>query len=353
MRLQLALLVGALLQSSPARGQEAETGEGQATTRVLVYSDDDATSVVTSTVDAEVALPGQLQVGAHALVDVVSSASVDVVSAATERWDETRVEVGARVAGVVADVRLSLGYTRSQENDWLSHSVTVGANKQLFQDNTVLSGFYSVTSNTVGRASDPNFERSLDAHHAELGVSQLVDRKTRVGAAYTLQLLSGYLSSPYRFVVATDGTRVPERHPDSRIRHAWSAWAIRAVGDFMSARVAYRIYADDWGIVSHTASLRWAAELGDRLVVGIEGRGYRQSRAHFFRSTYQTSLRYMSVDRELSPFWDGGGIVDIAATFGPLTADAKVGVIHYELADFPGLRSRNALIAGGGATVTW
>jgi hypothetical protein len=339
-RLQLAALLVLVTVASTATAQDVEPGEGEATTRLLVYSDDDATQVITSTVDAQVALPGKVQIGTHALVDAVSSASVDVVSAATERWDENRVELGARAGWEVAEVGLSLGYTRSQENDWLSHSVLLGAQRELFERNTVVSGFYSLTLNTVGRASDPNFERSLDSHNAEVSISQLLDKKTRVGGAYTLQVLSGYLSSPYRFVVATDGSRGPERH-------------VRSLASFLSGRAAYRFYADDWGIRSHTVSLRVAAEPHERVLVGIEGRGYMQNQADFYQGVYETSFRYMSFDRELSTFWDAGGIADARVVLGPVTADAKVGVIYYKFDNFPALKNRTALVAGGGAKVVW
>ena len=131
MRLQLATFLMVTTFTISAAAQDAEPGEGQATTRLLIYSDDDATQVVTSAVDAQVALPGKVEIGTHALVDAVSSASVDVISAATERWDENRVELGARAAWEVSEVGLSLGYTRSQENDWLSHSVVLGGQKEI------------------------------------------------------------------------------------------------------------------------------------------------------------------------------------------------------------------------------
>lgn len=355
MWLQLATLASVVLVCSPVFAQDEATklGAGQATSRVAAYSDDDATSVITSTIDAQALVPGNVTIGAHALVDVVSSASVDVVSAATERWNETRVEVGARGQATLSNIGLSLGYTRSQENDWLSHAVFVAGSKELFQKNTLVSASYALTVNTVGRASDPNFERSIDSHSGELGLSQLIDAKTRVGGAYTLQFLSGYLSSPYRFVSAADGSRVPERHPDSRIRHAVSAFVQRSLSQLLAGRLGYRFYTDDWGIRSHTATLRFAVEISDDWMAGLEGRAYLQDKADFYQGVYDTSFRYMSFDRELSSFWDAGGTADVAVTLGPVTADAKVGFIYYKFDNFPALGNRTALVASAGAKVEW
>jgi hypothetical protein len=319
----------------------------------MVYSDDDRTSVVTSTVDAEVGVPAGVVVGAHALVDTISSASVDVVSAATERWEENRVEVGGRARGKLAGTSFTLGYARSQENDWLSNVISVGASRELFQRNTVVSISYGLVLNTVGRASDPTFERDLDGHNFELGASQLLDRKTRAGAAYTLQYWSGYMASPYRYVRAADGTSGPERHPDTRTRHALSGYVVRSLASFMAGRVGYRLYVDDWGVRSHTGTVRLAFEAAERYTAAVEGRLYVQNQANFYRKAYLTSLEHMTNDRELSSFWDAGAAGSLGVRVGPVNASAKLGVIHYRFPDFPALPERTALLVSGGLEVGW
>ena len=359
MRLQLAaLLVPAVsLLASPlarqAAAQELEAGEGDATSRILIYSDDDATTVTTAAVDGQAGVQRGMVIGVHALVDAVSTASVDVVSAATERWDETRVELGARASALVTGTTVSIGYIRSQENDWLSNAVSVSGSKELFQRNTVVSASYSLVLNKVGRAEDPTFEKSLDGHSVALSISQLVDRKTRVGASYTGQYLSGFMSSPYRYVSAIDGSRGPERHPDSRVRHALSGFAVRSLAPFLSARGSYRLYLDDWGVRSHTGTVALASDFGGRWSAGVEGRVYLQNQANFYRRTYPTVLRHMTNDRELSSFWDVGGSGRLGVRVGPVDADAKVGMIHYRFRNFLALPRRTALIASGGIKVAW
>lgn len=347
----VAASITLLMLAGPVFAQSA--GDGQSTARVQFYGDDDATQVVTSIVDTEVQTPADTSVGAHALVDVVSSASVDVVSAATERWTETRVELGARAAAELAEADVSLGYVRSQENDWLSHQVVLGGARELFQNNTVVAASYAFTSNTVGRAFDPNFERSLDSHHAEMSVSQLIDTRTRISAGYTLQRLSGYLASPYRFVIAQDGTRSPELHPDSRLRQAATATLVRALSRNLAGHVSYRLYGDDWGVHAHTVNARLALDVTPDVTVGVGGRGYLQNKANFYRAEYATTYRYMSFDRELATFWDAGAIVDGRGRFGPVVADAKLAVVHYRFDDFPALARRTAWIASAGARVNW
>ncbi len=354
MRLQLGIAALVLFGAAAAvHAQDQDTGEGHATSRILVYGDDDATTVVTSIIDAQVTLPRAIAIDAFAVLDAVSSASVDVVSAATGRWKENRVEVGTRADIPVLGFTNSLGLGRSQENDWLSHTVSLGTSREFFQRNTILSANYGFTNNKIGRNMDPNFERGLTVNSAEVAVGQLIDRTTRAGVAYTFQRLVGYQSSPYRYVTATDGSTVPETHPTKRARHALSTFILRSLTPRLSLRAAYRLYRDDWGIWSHTASSRISLEISDHVVAGVSGRFYNQGMADFYRDSYRTSFRYMSNDRELSSFWNLGGNADVALAVGPVTLDARFGLIRYRFRDFSALPKRVALLAGGGAKVDW
>ncbi len=355
MRLQLGIILACLTLAGTAASdaQEREDGAGDATARLLVYDDNDATTVVTSIADVDATLPGAISIGAHTVLDAVSSASVDVVSAATGRWQENRVEVGARAVVPVAGSNLTVGTVRSQENDWLSHTASLAGSRELFQKNTVLSAGYGFTRNKIGRAMDPSFERSLLSHSAEVSVGQLLDRKSRGGIAYSFQALSGFQSSPYRYVAASDGTTVPERHPDKRRRHALSAFVLRSLTPRASARIDYRLYRDDWGIASHTGTVRFSVELSKRVSAALDGRLYNQSQADFYRASYPTSFRFMSSDRELASMWNVGGNAQLGLQLGPLKLDARVGAIRYRFRNFPRLPRRVALLAGGGAKVEW
>jgi len=356
MRLQLSLVPVLLLASllaEPALAQEAAAGDGHATTRILVYDDDDETTVVTSLVDAEATLPGNVTLGAYAVLDAVSSASVDVVSAATGRWTENRVEVGARTSVPLGDTTYSLGAVRSQENDWLSHSASAGASREFFSRNTTVRGGLALTKNRVGRSKDPKFERTLNVQTLELGVDQLLDKATRAGLAYTFQRNAGFQSSPYRYVPASDGSILAERHPEKRQRHALSAYVLHALSERLSARLGYRLYRDDWGLWSHTGSATLAMNVSKKILVAVDARAYNQNKADFYRGSYPTTFRYMSRDRELSSFWNIGGGGQVRMQWGRVSFDAKISAIRYRFRNFPTLPKRIALLMGGGAKVEW
>lgn len=356
MRLQLIALVATL--AAPAVGlaqEDRDPGQGDVSSKLSVYADDDQTTVMTTAVDGEVTLPAELSVGAHVLVDAVSTASVDVVSAATGRWTENRVETGGRVGAEIAhSVQTSLRYVLSQENDWLSHSVQAGAGRDFADKNTRLEAAYGVTLNSVGRANDPTFEKDLSVHSAQAGLTQLWSETTLFQASYSLQLANGFMSSPYRYVGTASGmTSMPETHPDSRMRHAINFRALRSLGSRMAIDAVYRFYTDDWGIQSHTASTALRLEAGKSFDVRLRARGYYQTEADFYAESYDDIQRFMTVDRELSNFWDVAGGLKLAYTIGGFVIDAKVDAVRYEFLNFSLLQRRTALITDIGLRLTW
>lgn len=335
---------------------ERDPGDGRATARLGVYSDDDATRVVTTLVDGDVALPQSLDVGAHVLVDAISSASVDVVSAATGRWDENRVEVGGRLARArgPGGVDLGIAAVHSRENDWSSWSAQASAGRDFARRNTRLDLGVGHVRNHVGRASDANFEESLASTTVEVGVTQVVGARTVAGATYLFQASDGYHASPYRFVrTADERFTFPEMHPDARRRHAATGRLLRGLMPRLGWDTSYRLYFDDWGVRSHTGQSALVWEAARRWDLRARGRFYYQSAASFYRQDYDFPARYMTADRELTTFWDAGGGIQAAWSPGPLTADVKLDATHYRFLDFDPLPSRLAVVVEAGVGARW
>lgn len=356
-RLGAFALIG--LTSATALAQERDAGDGGATSKVSVYADDDATTVVTTAVDAEVIAPGSVALGAYFLVDSVSSASVDVVSAATERWTENRIELGARAGIDLGRVTgLTLSYSHSHENDWSSHTISASGRRELGERNTTLTAGYAAVFNRVGRADDPTFERSLDAHSLQLGVSQLWSRVTLFGLTYNVQRTSGYQASPYRYARITGSAgeldiSVPEAHPETRIRHALSARHLRAIARSLALESTYRFYVDDWGILSHTIQTALTYEAASWIDLRARARGYLQTSASFYADSYEQLQRFATSDRELGEFWNLSAGLKSAFYVGSFVLDLKLEAIHYRFAEFERLPRRNAVVGGAGARVEW
>jgi hypothetical protein len=357
MRLQLIVVtLAAMLWPALARAQvrDAEPGSGDAKGSVGMYADSDKTTVVTSLAEASVRLPQPIIVNAHALVDAVTSASVDVVSAATARFSENRVELGANAQiGFSQASEGTIGYTHSGENDWQSHAIELGFSRDLAHKNAKLTVGYGFTRNYVGRAHDPTFEKLLDVQGVQVALSQVLGKKTLATIAYTLSYASGYQGSPYRFITVTDGFSAAESPPEQRMRHALTARVMRAIGDSNIIDAQYRIYVDDWGILSHTGELSYTRELSKAWSLRLRARGYRQTHASFYEEAYTMPMRYMTVDRELSTFWDAMTGIKLGYLGHSWDLDAKLDTLVYRFDDYARLRGRVAVVTGLGVTWRW
>ncbi|MBI2894303.1 MAG: DUF3570 domain-containing protein [Deltaproteobacteria bacterium] len=356
MRLQL---IGAcVLLFAPAAGAqslEREPWGGAVTAKVAAYQDDDDTTVVTSLVDGELRLSVPVAIGVHALVDAVSSASVDVVSAATQRWTEERVEAGLRSSfrGPAA-IDASLGVSGSTENDWSSTTVRGSVGRDFAEKNTRLDLAAGYTANRVGRARDPGFEDDLGVVVIEAGATQLLDPRTLVGVAATLSGSRGFHASPYRTVLVGGGRfGFPETLPDERMRGALTVRVLRSLARRIGWEASYRAYADDWGVRSQTLASSLAFELGRSWDLRLRARGYYQWAAAFYREEYDEPLAYMTSDRELATFWDVEGGLKLGWSSGPFAIDAKADAIVYRFVDFARLEGRVALVSSLGAAFTW
>src|SRR5690606_19591657 len=123
----LAALVGLVALPAVAAGQAGERApSGEANLRL--YADDDHVTVITPGASATTAPNDALTVDVDVAVDVVSAASVDVITQASPtRVEEVRVEgaVGARWA-TTRTTALDAGVVASHESDYDSVRVTVG-----------------------------------------------------------------------------------------------------------------------------------------------------------------------------------------------------------------------------------
>lgn len=352
MRLQLIAL--ALLAPAAAR---ADTSFAS---KVQVYSDSDHTTVISPVVEAQSDVTPTTTVSLGYLVDVVSSASVDIVSQASATTiHDTRHQVSTGLAQVFGALTVHGGYSFSRENDYLSHTLDAGVSRDFDDKNTTLGLGYGVSFNTVGRSGDANFARDLTVQHVSASWTQVLSTRLIAQLTYELGDAQGYQASPYRFVPVRSSPDampelwVPETDPDSRIRHAIVIGANRAVGAG-SIQGDYRLYFDTWGITSSTFGARYFVKLGDRAELRLRERFYVQGAASFYRSSYSSTQAYMAFDRELSPLWSetfGGKLTYKLSAH--VEGELKVDVFYYSYSDFLPLASRTGTNTGVGLDVTY
>lgn len=349
--------------------------ENRVATSLSLYTDDDATDVVTSVtrISADPWEGGTVE--ASYLVDVISSASVDLISSATQRFDENRHALGAAVTQALEGVSLNLNYGYSREADYDGHGFGAGAVFELAERNATLGLSYALELSQIGRADDPTFQEGLVTHAIGLDGTQILTRWLVLSGGYALGIQDGYLAKPYRYaqlgrsgvapMTGTDGSLdvgqlfragsgVPEQHPESRIRNAVYGGLKAHIVAETAVEARYRFYFDTWALQGHTAELLghlgWTKSFGAR----VRYRFYAQNAASFYQWIYDEPQRYMTRDRELSPLTSHlvglklfGRIEDVGP-FESIGVSGKVDLFRYDYADFPALPSRQGFVLESG-----
>jgi hypothetical protein len=331
------------------------------TSKVQVYADSDHTTVVSPLVQGAADVTPTTSINLGYVADIVSSASVDVVTqASATRIHDTRQQASGGFNHSFGSLSWHASYIFSHENDYLSNNFATGIDKELFDKNTTLSLGAALSLDDVGRAHDPNFSRSLTNTNFSASWTQILSERLIGQLTYELGNASGFQSSPYRFVPvrasldAAPEFWVMETDPDERWRQAIVIAANHAVGETSSIQGDYRLYHDDWGITSHTIGARYFTHLTPSLELRLRERFYTQGAATFYQDNYSSVQKYMTYDRELSPLWSETFGAALYYLFTPrLEGELKADLFYYSYADFPPLSSRIGTNLGLGISVSY
>lgn len=307
MRLQVSLAL--VLWAATAHA------DSRATAFVSAYADDDDLTVISPELSLRQEVSDWLDVEGSYEADIISAASVDVMTAASPHgYEEMRHGLSA---GVVykpeREIRFGLKYLPSWETDYDSHALALSTAYEWLERRLEERLDLRVSFDRVGRAGEPESEwRDLRIVALSPSLSYVLDRWTVASLAYEIQAQDGFQSSSYRFVpVRWSGTTtvsVPERHPEWRVRHALALGVRHALSRSWFVSGGYRFYRDSWGLGSHTANagLEHAAKR-ERVIVGVDARGYYQGEASFYQERYAappgTFPVYRSRDKMLSESW--------------------------------------------------
>lgn len=379
MRLQLVLRPKAVLALAAvlSAGGEARAQDMRLRLDTMVYHDDDHVNVVSPQVAASAALDDDGgEASATAVVDIVSAASVDVVSEATPGFIEVRQEADLRVSKHLGAWLPGLRYRYSHEPDYVSHGGGAHFERRLGSADTTLIGGFDLTHDDVLRhgTAAADFSRTLWSAAGEIGLTQVIDARTLVHAVYTLTVQDGYLEKPYRYVPLFDAAglaaasaageplslatfdtyrlpeRPPENVPDLRVRHALGLRGVRYLeavnGSF---RLDYRIYLDDWGMWSHTGEAGLRVGLGDSFLAGLTSRTYYQTSVSFWQRAYEVSgagvaPEWRTVDKELSRSLSETVAASAELRTGRFTWEGDVAATYERFYDYLFLDSRTAYV---------
>lgn len=290
---------------------DATRAEHAAAAGVYVRDDSNDTIVISPRLRLRAMLAEDTHLELTHIVDVWTSASVDIVASASEAVTEQRDELNAGLDQVIGDFTLAGGYRYSIEPDYVSHGGSVSVAWNLADNATTLAWSAGGSFDQVGRAGDASFAEAVDTYMTGLSLTQILDTETVMQLLYDVTAIRGYQASAYRFVaLGGDGLCygfgpfcLPEQNPRERLRHAAALRLRRALGQRWSAGAGYRAYFDDWGIVAHTVKgdLAWA--LDPRSTLALTYRFYTQGAANHYKPLYLESDRnaaYLTRDKELS-----------------------------------------------------
>ncbi len=362
-RLRVAALSAAMLAAMLLAPNRA-AAEDSFIAKTQIYVDSDHTTVVSPLVALSRDAWKGGTLSASYVADVVSSASIDVVSNATKEMHDFRSEITAGLLQKLANTTLTGSYIYSIEHDYESHNLSLGIAQDLLQRNTTLALGYALSLNSVGRAGDQLFHRTLDVNGVGLTLTQTLSPATIAQLSYTFSDNDGYQASPYRFVriEGAGGSidyKVPETEPGQRFRHAVVVGLNRHLFTDSSLQADYRFYADSWGVESHTVQIRYIVNFGD-VQLRLRERFYYQTGANFFRSHYLGSAglpAFVTADRELSSFWSTLTGVKLSWRLPlvnrALSLEAKADFFYFDYLDFALLHSRVGATLEAGLNVIY
>lgn len=364
----IALCVAlALSPGVSPRAAAQDQGATTASTSVYVRSDTDETTVVTPRVHVGAPVGDEGRLDLVYTVDVWSSASIDIRTAASKRVVEQRDEIDVSGEQRVGDLALGASYRYSTEYDYESHGGSLGVASDFADKAANASLTLRAYFDKVGRAGDANFERDVTQLSARAAFTQVLGPDTLVQAIYEVTSQRGYQSSPYRFVRFAETADavprtcqlplmmcLPERSPEERLRHAIAVTGRHALTGALSAGASYRFYFDDWDMTSHTAGVDAALALDPGWLLSLGYRFYTQSKASHYEPVYvvmpmQSLPEHYASDKELSTLSSHRGELELARRFElddvgtELETVLLVSPTFYSYADFPLLDSVTAL----------
>jgi hypothetical protein len=250
-----------------------------------------------------------VSVSAGYYVDMVSSASIDVLATASE-YAEERTEYSVGLDYLHNNTTMSVGYTDSTEDDYSAETVSAGISQTFFGDLTTVSMGLSLGDNKVGMNGNDTFAASAKTYRYRLSLSQVLTQSLLAEVNVESVIDEGFLNNPYRQVRYLD-TGAPrgysyqsELYPQTRNSDAVSLRSMMYLPWRASVRAEARYYSDSWGISAQNYELRYLHTVGSSWLIEAKYRGYRQGQADFYADLfpYRDAQNFLARDKELSQF---------------------------------------------------
>lgn len=304
------------------------------------------------------------QVGGSFLIDVVSTASPDIVATASRRWNEVRYAGSLAGDYKIGPAKVGLNGAVSVEPDYVARGLGASVSADLASKMVTPTLAYNFSFDILGRAdtSFDVFRQDIYRHTIDAAVSLVIDPSTIAVVGGTVEIGTGDTSKPYRHIpmfTSPIADRIPrsatrevvaayrlpvaplEQLPVDRSRFAIVARGARRF-EKSTIRAEERLYIDSWGQKASTTDARFFMDFTEKLRVGTHARFNIQGPVDFWRRAYVAEQsptgwrlpQYRTSDRELGPLFGvtiGGGARYSLASF--LAAQVQVEGMYTQFLD--------------------
>ena len=230
-------------------------------------------------------------VNASYYVDMVSSASIDVVTTASP-YKEERTQYGVGFEYLRGKVTYAASFSNSSENDYDADTASLSISQDMFGDLTTVSLSFTRGWDDVTRRGDAIFADTVDRRIYGVNISQVATKNLILGLSYETITEEGFLNNPYRQVRFVD--------PDAALGYSYQAevYPRTRTGNAVALRgrwylpyraamqADYRFYTDTWDILGHTAEVSYTHPLDEEWTFDVHYRFYTQNAAEFYSDLF-------------------------------------------------------------------
>ncbi|MGB5448268.1 MAG: DUF3570 domain-containing protein [Woeseiaceae bacterium] len=286
-------------------------------------------------------------------VDMVSSASIDVITTASP-YTEERKQWSMGMDYLRGNTTMRVGYTSSEESDYDAATYNFSVSQDMFGALTTLTLSYALGDDVVGKSDDPTFERQLDKQIYGVGLTQILTKNLISTVNFETMTDEGYLNNPYRSVRYFDSGSAlgysyeSELYPNTRTSNALGIRARYFLPYRAAVEGEYRYFIDTWDVEGHTAAITYIHPWRDFTFTG-KFRYHDQTGAHFYSDLFSRAeaTNFRGRDKELSPLTSYTFKLKAAYTFlnenqswgflkkGSVTA--SIDMLHVDFHDFSDL----------------
>jgi len=275
-------------------------------------------------------------ISANYYVDMVSSASIDVVTTASE-YSEERTQYSMGVDYLRNNTTISMNFTNSSESDYESDTATFNISQDFFSNLTTLSIGFTSGSDTVKKNGQDDFLENIDRQNYRIDLSQIITKNFYITLAVEGITDEGFLNNPYRSVRFVDPTAglgysfQPEVYPATKTSTAAALSGSYYLPYRAALNAEYRNYTDTWGIDGQSFELSYIHPFNEQLTFEVSLRTYNQNEADFYGDLFpfQNAQNFLARDKELSAF--NSSSIGIGASYEFLFSNTAIDKVSLNL----------------------